>query len=232
MKCGRRRISLNNFKVIALDTDSLFFKKEDESLFSDKEQEDLINELNNLCPSLIHWELNGFFPKIITLKTKNYVLYDGKKIKIKGSGLRDQKSEPALREFTDSIIQTIIDEKYEYVSIYNAYIKEACNVTDMKRWCSKKTISDKVLNAERTNEQKVLDVIQDTEYVEGDKIFTYYKKDNSLGLLEKFDGDYNEEKLIKKVFQKTKIFDNIITKGTFVDYSLKRNREDLEKLLD
>ena len=45
------------------------------------------------------------------------------------------------------------------VAIINEYIKEIFNVTDISRWCSRKTITENVLNPERTNEQKILDAI-------------------------------------------------------------------------
>jgi hypothetical protein len=105
------------------------------------------------------------------------------------------------------------------------------DIKDIKRWASKKTITDKVLNPQRTNEQKVLDALGDSEFAEGDKIYIYFKEDDSLGLVQNFDGKYNKDKMIEKVFKTSKLFDSVIPEGTFINYKLKKNKNLLDKLL-
>lgn len=213
------------------DTDSISVCKRDGTEFSKEEQDKLINELNNLFPKRIRWEPDGIFPTVIVLAAKNYILFDGKKIKLKGSSLKDAKTEKALKEFKQKIIEAMVFDTNHYQDIYNAYIKEAMNVTDINRWSSKKTISSKVLTSERTNEAKIRDAIEGSEYSEGDKAFVYFKSDGSLNLAEKFDGDYDRTRVLEKIFNTTKVFKNVIEPGTFINYKLKKNQKALEAIL-
>jgi hypothetical protein len=110
--------------------------------------------------------------------------------------------------------------------LYNTYVKEIFNVYDIKRWVTKKTITDKVLNPKRTNEQKVLDCIQGTEYVEGDKIYTFFKSDESLCLVENFSGDYHVDKLLEKLYKTGLVFVSVLDiDNLFINYKLKKNKK-------
>jgi DNA polymerase, archaea type len=212
------------FKIVNADTDSITFCYPDYNDMSLEHRKELLVDLNNLYPERIHFEDDGYYKTIIVLMAKNYILYDGKKIKTKGSALKDAKKEIALKEFLFSVIETIINGKDNYSEIYNKYITEALNIQDIKRWCSKKTISSKVLKNERTNEAKIRDAIKDAGYSEGDKAFVYYKPDGSLGLVEKFDGVYDKEKMLEKVHKTALTFENIIDKSIFPNYKLKKNK--------
>jgi hypothetical protein len=215
---------------VNFDTDSITVCKQDETPFSEEEQEQLLSELNMLYPDLINWDSDGHFEKVIVLKAKNYILWDGKKRKIKGSALKSSTREPAVRDFLNEIIDTMINGKFEYEQIYNKYVKEALAITDPKRWASKKTIGDKILNPQRTNEQKILDALQGSEYNEGDKVHFFYRKDGSLCTVQNFDGNYDEIILVKKLFNAVKVFGTVLpVKELFVNYSLKKNQKLLEE---
>lgn len=213
--------------IVNADTDSIMVCRKDQSEINEWDREELLTDLNNLFPDKISWEDDGYYLTIIVLKAKNYVLWDGKKLKIKGSSLKDPKKELALQEFLKEIIQSIIDKKYNYVEIYDKYVKEITKITDIKRWVSKKTVTEKVMNGERTNETKVKDALEGSEYREGDKVYMYYDKDDNLKLAENFDGNYRADRLLSKLYKTAIIFENIVDKSVFLNYSLKRNREQL-----
>lgn len=198
--------------------------------FSQDELTNLLNELNSLYPETIVFEDDGYFQSVIVLKAKNYITYDGKKIKIKGSGLRDTKREAALREMISKIIDSLLFEETNLLDIYNRYIKEAMNVTDIKRWAAKKTITASVLDPQRTNEQKVLDALKDSEYSEGDKRWFFFTEDDSLCLVERFTGSYNRLRLVEKVYKTISIFSSVIDISQFPKYHLKKNKALLENL--
>lgn len=220
------------FNLINCDTDSITFCSIDNKDLSDDIRKSLLEEINNMYPPRIRFEDDGYYKSIIVLKAKNYILYDGKKIKVKGSALKDAKKELALKEFLFKVIDSIINNTNHYDQIYHAYIKEAMNVTDITRWSSKKTISAKVLTSERSNESKIRDAIDGEEIVEGDKVWVYFKSDNSLGLADSFDGDYNKERMLEKVYKTALVFENVLDKSIFLNYKLKRNKPLLEKLLN
>lgn len=218
------------YAIVNADTDSITFTDNGTPIDEAKRKE-LLADLNSNYPEKIRFEDDGYYETIIVLKAKNYVLYDGKKIKTKGSALKDAKKEPALKEFLFNVIESIIRGEDRVVEIYQTYVKEAAQIQDIKRWASKKTISAKVMTSDRANETKILDAVSGTEFSEGDRIYVYYKSDDSLGLVEKFDGDYNKDKLIEKVFKTAQTFANIIPKEVFVNYKLKKNKKALEELL-
>lgn len=217
-----------NFKVVAFDTDSLFMKKQNQEPFSEEEQEQLLQSLNSQFGAGIRWELNGLFSKLITLKAKNYIMYDGKSIKIKGSGLKSSKTEIAFKEFMNSIIESMVFERNDYLDIYNKYVKEIMDIKDIKRFATKKTYTSKIDTSERTNETKVKDAIEGSDYRDGDKLYLIYRSDDTLCLIENYNGDYNRKRLLKRLYDTIKIFKNVLDISIFPNYSLKKN----EKLLN
>ncbi len=221
----------HNFILGPVDTDSISFCKPNFEAFSKEEQDNLLNEINSYFPELIKYDHDGYFRTCISLKAKNYILQDFEgKITYKGSALKSSKLEPALKQFLHDIIDTILTEKYEYVIIYNNYVKEILNITDIKRWATKRSLTEKVLNGTRTNETKVMYAIKDSEYKEGDKLFVYYDQELNLKLIENYNNDYNVTKLLKRLFDTSKVFNNILPKDTFINYSLKNKK--IKQLLE
>jgi hypothetical protein len=221
-----------NFTITCVDTDSLTICKTDMSSFSETEINNLTKELNDLFPELIKWDLEPPIEKMIVLKAKNYLLWDGKKAKIKGSALKSSTKSAALKEFLNEVLDSIITEKYNYKEIYDKYIKEVCNVKDMSRWAGKKTYTERVEESERTNEAKIREALKGSEYAGGDKFYVYYKSDDTLCLVENFDGDYNKERLLKQVWDTAMSFETIIPPETFPKYHLKKNKQILQDLLN
>lgn len=216
---------MNNFQVTSCDTDSIFFKKSDGTFFSNEERQKLLIELNNLMPEKIKWEINDYFPTLITLKAKNYVMVmENGDIKYKGSALKSSKTEPALKEFLHKIIDSIITEKFNYVEIYESYVKEILNIKDISRWASKKTLTSTTYSSDRANETKIIDAIKDTEYKEGDRIYLYFRMDGTLNLVENFNNDHDTGKLLKKLHSISKVFQHIIEPSMFINYSLKNKK--------
>lgn len=218
----------HNFIIGPTDTDSISFCKEDMSKFTDEDRKQLVKEINDISPEFMQWDDDGLYLVCISVRAKNYALWDGKKLTIKGSSLKATVKSPAMKEYIQRIIQTIIDEKYDYLTIYNSYVKEIMNIEDIKRFAVRKTLTDKVFAAERTSEAKLLSAVEDSENEmrQGDKAYVFYKEDNSLCLCENFDGkDYNRTRLLKNLFDTAMCFSTIIPKEMFVNYSLKRNQK-------
>lgn len=218
------------FQIVNADTDSISFCTSDQSDISTDTQSLLLKDVNSLFPERIRFEHDGVYKKIIVVKAKNYILWDGKKLKYKGSAIKASTKEPALKEFIQRLIDSILYDKNNYSDIYNEYVKEIFHIKDMKRWVTRKTITDKVLNAKRTNEQKVLDAIKNSEYSEGDRAYFYFREDGSLSLVEKFDGQYDKEKLLEKLFKTAKTFNTVLDMNQFPNYKLVRNKALLEKI--
>ena len=223
---------MRTFNVIGCDTDSILFCKEDQNEFSEEECVSLLKDLNSHFPEGISWEDDGTFETVIVFKAKNYVLKKkGQKPKYKGSALKATLKEPRLKDFIKELIKEIGLEREEYLKVYNTYVKEIQDIKSIDGWVTKKTITEAVEKSERTNESKVRDILVGTDYRSGDKIYTYFKPDKSLGLKENFDGSYCKDTLLKKLYKTAEIFETVIDTEQFLDYSLKRNKKALNELL-
>lgn len=219
------------FKIVNADTDGICFCHVDEREITDKEQTDLLNNLNNELPEKIKFEADGYYKTGIIVAAKNYVLWDGQKITYKGSALKATVKQQALKEFIKELLDEMLNGKYDFVSIYNKYVKEIMDIRDIKRWSTKKTISSKVLAAGRTNERVIKEAISGTEYVEGDKAYFFYQADSTLCLTEHYKGNYNRDKLLESLYNTTSTFDAVIDRKIFLNYKLKRNKDALKTLI-
>jgi len=217
-----------NFLVPNADTDSISYCKADQSFITESERLDYLSQINASVPTTISWEDDGYYPTVLILKAKNYVLYDGKKAKIKGSALKASTKSPAMKEMIKRLLDSIIDNKTNQDEIYLEYIKEAACIKDIKRWASRKTISERTLNSERTNETRVKDTLKDTEYVEGDKIYTFFLEKDKLELVERFNGNYHLDAVLKSCYDTARVFENVLDcKALFKNYSLKKMKKEL-----
>lgn len=224
---------MNNFTISIVDTDSITISKPDSSEFSKEEINLLTEDLNSLFEPLIKWEYEFYIPKILVIKTKNYVLkYNEKKLTIKGSALIATLKEPALKEFIKKLINSFLEDRTDFVEIYNNYVHEIFNIKDIKRWASKKTITEKVLINERANEANVREAIEGTDYTEGDKIYTYFNEQGEVTLVERWKNDHSKDKLLNKLYETSETFDALIPPDTFLNYKLKRNKQKLNELLN
>lgn len=222
-----------NYVIANGDTDSISYGKSDGGFFTEEERKQELIEVNSLFPEKIKFEADGFFKKFIVLKAKNYIMVteDGK-LKKKGSSLKDSKTSKALKEFTDRVIQAIVDDKVSSVlDIYNEYVKEIMDVKDITRWASKRNISQKVMSSERSNETKIREAIEDTDVVEGDKVWMIYLEDDSLCMVDQYEGNYHKDRLLENLYKKTELFCEVIDTSNLLNYKLKRNKEVLYQLI-
>lgn len=247
-------VERKGYQLINVDTDSFSYSKNrpvDKIEFASD-----IVEINSMYPEHIVWADDGYYPKVIVITAKNYVLYDGEKITYKGSSLKDQKKEPALRELLTEALNCILFNRISTLpSLYESYIKEIYNVKDISRWATKKTVTKAVLTGERLNESKVRDAIGDKYVKEGDKIYVYpaidgvvpakvkgqivrYKKTNQIKYIEnkilktidQYNNDLDKMHLVKRVYSTMMILENVIEKDLFLNYSLAKYKNHLQNL--
>lgn len=216
----------HNFKICGWDTDSILINKPDHESFSKEERLTLLNELNSLFPEKIKFADDGYFKCAVILKAKNYILLkENGEISKKGSGLKSSKLEKSLSVLIDEIILSLLyNNGNDLVSIYHKYIKLVNNLTDIKGWTAKHTFTQKVKNPSRTNEQKQLDALNGKSLQLGDKMYLYFRKDDTLGLEEHWCGDHNPSRLMNRIYSTFKIFKNVINMNDFSKYHLKNKK--------
>lgn len=220
-----------NFIVSIVDTDSATIGKPDSTPFSEEEIERLNKELNSLYGDYIKWDFEASYKKLIAIRTKNYVLLESNgKLTIKGSALKASTKSPKMKQFIKDIINSILDETNSYEQIYINYAKEISNIKDITPWCVRKTITHAVLTSTRKNETSVKIAIEDTEYVEGDRVHMFYKEDGTLCLNERFNGNYSKEKLYQNLYDTMKVFSPVISMEVIKNFKLKKNKKLLASL--
>ncbi len=73
----------------------------------------LLNEAQTILPEGIELEYDGKFVSMFCYKAKNYALYDGEKVTIRGSALRSRGIEPYLKLLNESLIRFLLGESSE-----------------------------------------------------------------------------------------------------------------------
>lgn len=220
------------YQVPKGDTDSITMWKNN-TPFTETEVDNLIKEINGMLPEEINFELDAFYDCIVVFKAKNYAYREGEKISTKGSAIKASTKSPALKEFIKKILDCLLyDASHQHISkLYKSYAGEIKQINDIKRWAARKTLSSTMQESERANETKVMEALEGSDYQEGDRFWVYYKPDDSLGLVENFDGQYNSTRLYKNLYDTIKIFETVIpVKELCLNYSLKRNQPLTESL--
>lgn len=229
-----------NMNLVNCDTDSISFCNQDSSPISPEQQRLLIDEINSYFPEEIKYAHDGYYTRVVIFKAKNYILYDVTKepenqVTIKGSALKATTKSPALQEFLKGIFNVLIHTKgiagigQELNVLYERYVTEIMTMPDIKRWAVRKTLSSTMIKSKRTNETKVMDALVGSAYVEGDRFYTYYRSDDSISLVENFDGNYNRKRLLENLFDTIKICDTILpVKELIINYSLVKHFKQLE----
>jgi len=90
--------------VLEADTDGIY-------LSSDtfwEQPEALLERVTHELPEGISLEFDGRYEAMFCYKAKNYALYDGKKVVIRGSALRSRGTEPFLKALTDNLINWLL----------------------------------------------------------------------------------------------------------------------------
>lgn len=241
-----KKVPKHNFFLINADTDSISFCKEDQSEITKKEQEDLLNEINSLMDEGISFAHDGIFSKAIIFKAKNYIMYDPtnkdpkKQTKTKGSSLKGTTLEPVFKRFLDDSIQSILiknDYKEEILNNYKALafqcIKESI---DINQFCFRKGLTSKSLdkNTTQTTAKKIQAALEEDNEIEEDyeimdRVFLYFDKDMNLKLTKFYNNDHNKEKLLEKLYKTGIRLEEILGKGFFLNYSLKKNYKLLQQ---
>ncbi len=209
------------YVVVNADTDS--FSYVGPKGYTDDDFKSDITELNALFPELIEWEDDGCYKQVIVVKTKNYILDDGKNVTIKGSALKATMKEPALKQMLKDIIHYLLKgSPYLIPIVYDNYIGRIDQIkttVDMSNWVFKKTITKSILEGQGTTERKIRTALKTKHVQEGDKVFGFFKEDESISLLEHFDGNYSKKKLYEKTYKTLCVFDTLFSMDLIPDYS-------------
>lgn len=177
--------------MVFSDTDSISITKQNGTPWTEEERKAFCEFINSEMPENIRWEDDGYYPKVLVVKSKNYVLSDGKKLTYRGGTFKDSKKEPIMKSLMEEITNTLLGSfnTTNLTDIYEKYIEKCYNIDNIKDWCQKKTITKSVLKCKghesltkeekkemklRKNETDVWDAVKDIDGLqEGDKVYLY-----------------------------------------------------------
>ncbi len=90
--------------ILEADTDGIYLASEE---YFERPGE-LLEQVKPVLPEGIELEYDGSYESMFCYKSKNYALYDGKKITIRGSALRSRGIEPYLKQLSDALIRYLL----------------------------------------------------------------------------------------------------------------------------
>jgi DNA polymerase elongation subunit (family B) len=94
----------NSCTILEADTDGLYLSSEPHF----NEPAKLLGLVGAILPSGIELEFDGRYESMFCYKAKNYALYDGRKIILRGSALRSRGIELFLKKLTDRLIRHLL----------------------------------------------------------------------------------------------------------------------------
>ncbi len=117
------RLTALGATILEADTDGIYVSSEEH--FSAPEV--LLEKVSEILPDGIDLEYDGRYESMFCYKAKNYALYDGEKITLRGSALRSRGIEPYLKRLSQSLISNLLgaggEEPTELVLHYRAEIE-------------------------------------------------------------------------------------------------------------
>jgi len=92
--------------LLEADTDGIYLVAPSEADFA--QPETLLAKVAEGLPSGIELEYDGRYAAMFCYKAKNYALYDGQKVTLRGSALRSRGTEPFLKKLSDHLIRYLL----------------------------------------------------------------------------------------------------------------------------
>lgn len=90
--------------ILEADTDGIYLASAEH--FAAPEV--LLDQVSEVLPEGIELEYDGRYEAMFCYKAKNYALFDGEKITLRGSALRSRGMEPFLKRLSDSLIANLL----------------------------------------------------------------------------------------------------------------------------
>ncbi len=95
--------------ILEADTDGIYLSSE----HYHEKPEELLALVETILPEGIELEYDGRYAAMWCYKAKNYALYDGEKVTLRGSALRSRGIEPYLKKLSDQLITFLVGASLE-----------------------------------------------------------------------------------------------------------------------
>ena len=186
-------------RIIEIDTDGVYFTPPAE-IAGEAAEREYIAGIGTKLPEGIRLAFDGRFVRMLSLKTKNYVLetYDGRKI-FKGASLRSRADERYGRRFLAKAVDCLLEHNFESVAeLYAQTIDDLLNrrmpIEDLAR---RERVTEKTF----LSEQKRRSAVVAEGVPVGEHVMVYERMDGTLGLLEHYSRDENPKYYMDKLYK-------------------------------
>jgi DNA polymerase, archaea type len=194
-----RDLERTGSRVIEIDTDGVYFMPPD-AVREEAEERGYIAEIGASLPEGIRLAFDGRFARMLSLKTKNYVLEsaDGRKI-FKGASLRSRADERYGRRFLARSVDRLLEHDLQGVAdLYAATIDDLLHrrvpIEDLAR---RERVTEKTFQSEQKRRSAAV-----AEGVAiGEHVMVYERVDGSLGLLAEYRQDENTKYYMEKLYK-------------------------------
>lgn len=194
------RLEETGSRIIEIDTDGVYFVPP-VGVEGEAAERVYVAEIAACLPKGIRLAFDGRYRAMVSLKTKNYVLYDydGKKT-LKGASMRSRADEAFGREFLERAIDLLVEHRLEEIGqLYEETIRAILEGrVPVEKLCRRERVTEKTLTSSAKERSRA--VIGAA--VVGEYITVYEKKDGSLGLLSDYAaGDENTVYYMEKLYK-------------------------------
>lgn len=178
------RMEATGSQVIEIDTDGVYFIPP-ETVQGEEAERAYVAEIGAALPEGIRLAFDGRYRAMVSLKTKNYVLYDyeGKKT-FRGASLRSRAEEAYGREFLARAIDLLLEHRHEDIAaLYEQTIEDILNHrVPIEKLARRERVTEKTRTSEA--KKRARELAGDTAI--GDYLRVYERSDGTLGRVEDY----------------------------------------------
>jgi DNA polymerase elongation subunit (family B) len=221
-----RQMEETGSQVIEIDTDGVYFVPPPE-VDGEEAERAYIAKIGSGLREGIRLAFDGRFARMLSVKTKNYVLqtYEGKRI-YKGASLRSRADERFGRKFLARAIDYLLERDYAAVAaLYEQTIEDILNgripLEDLAR---RERVTEKTFQSE----QKRRSASVARGVAVGEHVMVYERADGELGLLSDGSGEPNKRYYMDKLFRFARRLEDAFG-GAFDTYIVKPRADGIVK---
>ncbi|MCE7700248.1 MAG: hypothetical protein K8E24_015930, partial [Methanobacterium paludis] len=187
-------------QVIEIDTDGVYFVPP-ATVMGEAAERAYVDEMGARLPAGIHLAFDGRYKAMVSLKTKNYVLYDydGNTI-FRGASLRSRADEAYGREFLSQTIGLVLEHRLDDVrALYERTIADILNHRiPIDRLARRERVTEKTFTS--VGKRRAARAAHDATI--GDHVIVYERRDGALARVEEHvSGDENTAYYMQKLYR-------------------------------
>ncbi len=202
-------------EVIEIDTDGVYFVPP-EHVSGEPEERKYVAEIGKFLQDGIRLAFDGRYEKMLSLKTKNYVLqeYNGRRI-FRGASLRSRADERIGRRFLTEAVNMLLNHDFEgvgklYSKIIYDILERRIPIEDLAR---RERVTEKTFRSElkQRNARAAEGVAV------GETLQVYERLDGSIARVEEYANDENIKYYLEKMYKFAKRLETAFD-GRFSEY--------------